>query len=257
MEMLSPGPAPEHPALTLSSVPGDSCLGSDPWAGLYIRTVKLVRGILVVMSILRPLVGASSSSSSVSTPDQDSSDDYPEIRTSTCREPAEGGRLILMVAPNEDRSYNSSSRYPIIERSETSDARTLSGGLVQNLNPDFNAIRVQANMETFQRMTSDGSPLLSWLSKGLRRQTLSSQRSRPVFPRGNLQSVTMIGQGVPEVRLRHRPIQIVVFPSTMRNNASPRTASHESTTVIGMTFITSLKIRGISGSEHHPHHDGL
>jgi hypothetical protein len=37
-------------------------------------------------------------SSSASTPDQDSSDNYPEIKTSACGEPMEDGRLILVVA---------------------------------------------------------------------------------------------------------------------------------------------------------------
>jgi hypothetical protein len=32
-------------------------------------------------------------------------------------------------------------------------------GLVRNLNPDFNAVRVHAIMETIQRMAPDGSPL--------------------------------------------------------------------------------------------------
>jgi hypothetical protein len=39
------------------------------------------------------------------------------------------------------------------------DAQTPSGGLVRNLNPDFNAVWVQAIMETIKRMASDGSPL--------------------------------------------------------------------------------------------------
>jgi hypothetical protein len=64
-----------------------------------------------------------------------------------------------MVASNGDRSRDSSNRYPTIERSETSDAQTPSVGLVQNLNPDFNVVRVQAVMETIQRMAPDGSPL--------------------------------------------------------------------------------------------------
>jgi hypothetical protein len=101
----------------------------------------IVQGIPVVTSILWPLVGASSSPSSASTPDPDSSDDYPEIEASTCREPTEGSRLICMVDPNADWSHNSSNRYPTIGRSEASDARTPSGNLVQNLNLDFNAIR--------------------------------------------------------------------------------------------------------------------
>jgi hypothetical protein len=94
------------------------------------------------------LARASSSTSSASTPDTDSSDDYPEIGVSDCVEHAKGGHLICMVVPNGDRSNNTSSRYPTIERSETSDARTPSGSLIQNLNLDFNTVRVQAIMET-------------------------------------------------------------------------------------------------------------
>jgi hypothetical protein len=71
---------------------------------------------------------------------------------------AEDDRLILMVAPNGDQSLNSSSGYPTIGRSEASDARTPSVGLVQNMNTDFNHVRVQVIMETIQRMASDGSP---------------------------------------------------------------------------------------------------
>jgi hypothetical protein len=110
-------------------------------------------------SILRPLAEALSLSSSSSNLDQDSSYDYPKIRISACGEPTEGGHLILMLAPNGDWSHNNSSRYPTIGRSEASDARTPSGGLVRNLNPDINAISVQAIMETIQRMVPDGSPL--------------------------------------------------------------------------------------------------
>jgi hypothetical protein len=87
------------------------------------------------------------------------SDDYLEIETSECGEPAEGDRLILMVALNGDRSHNNSSRYLTIGRLEASNARTPRAGLVQNLNPDFNAMRVQAIMENIQWMTPDGSPL--------------------------------------------------------------------------------------------------
>jgi hypothetical protein len=64
-----------------------------------------------------------------------------------------------MVAPNKDQSRHSSSGYPTIGRSEASDARTPSTGLIQNLNPDFNVLRVQAIMETIQRMAPDGSLL--------------------------------------------------------------------------------------------------
>jgi hypothetical protein len=48
---------------------------------------------------------------------------------------------------------------PLFGRSEASDAQTPSTGLVQNLNSDFNAVRVQAIMETIQHMAPDGYPL--------------------------------------------------------------------------------------------------
>jgi hypothetical protein len=44
------------------------------------------------------LARASSSSSSTASPDQDSTDDYPEIEGSTFGDPTEEGRLIVMVA---------------------------------------------------------------------------------------------------------------------------------------------------------------
>jgi hypothetical protein len=150
LKILPPGPAPEHMALASLLTSGGSYLGSDPCAGSYICTDKIVRGILVMTSILRPLAGHRAHLLS---------DDYLEIGASACGEPAEGGHRICMVAPNGDRSNNISSRYPTIKRSEASDARTPSGGLVRNLNPDFNVVRVPTIMETIQRMASDGSPL--------------------------------------------------------------------------------------------------
>jgi hypothetical protein len=42
-----------------------------------------------------------------------------------------------------------------------------SGGLVQNLNPDFNTVWVQAIMETIQRMAPDGSPLAILAQQGV------------------------------------------------------------------------------------------
>jgi hypothetical protein len=130
LKVLPLGLAPEHLALASSPASDSSCSGSDPYVGIYICTAKIVRGILDMTSILQPLAGASSLPSLASTPDPDSFDDYPEVRDSACGEPIEGGRLICMVAPNGDWSHNSSSRYPTIGRSEASDARTLSGGLV-------------------------------------------------------------------------------------------------------------------------------
>jgi hypothetical protein len=52
LKMLPLGPAPEHPTPTPSSASGGACLGSDPFAGLYIHTTKLVRGIPIVTSTL-------------------------------------------------------------------------------------------------------------------------------------------------------------------------------------------------------------
>jgi hypothetical protein len=71
-----------------------------------------------------------------------------------------------MVAPNGNRFCNSSSGYPTIGRSETSNARTPSARLAQNLNLYFNAVWVQAIMETIQHMTPDGSPLALLAQQG-------------------------------------------------------------------------------------------
>jgi hypothetical protein len=142
LKMLPPGLASNHSAPAPSSTSGSTCLGLDPFAGLYIRTAKLVRGIPIVTSTLWTFTGAPSSSSSASSPSQDSSDDYPKIRASACGNSTKDSRLILMVAPNGDRSRNSSSGYPTIGRSETPDAQTPSVGLVWNLNLGFNTVRV-------------------------------------------------------------------------------------------------------------------
>jgi hypothetical protein len=145
--MLPSGPAPEHPTPAPSSTSASACSGLDPFAGLYIRIVKLIWDIPIVTSTLRTFTGAPSLSSSASFPRRDSSDDYPEIGAIACGNSAKNNRLILMVAPNGGRSRNSCSGYPTIRRSETSDAQTPSAGLVRNLNPDFNAVRDQAIME--------------------------------------------------------------------------------------------------------------
>jgi hypothetical protein len=166
LKMLPPGPAPEHLALTSSSASGRSCVGSGRYVGNYIRSAKIIRCILVVTSILWPLTGASNSSTSASTPDSDSSHDYPKIGASGCMELTNDGCFIYMVALNGDRSSNTSNRYPTIRRSEASDARTPSGGLARNLNLDFNAVWVQAIMETIQCMVSDGFPLVVLAQQG-------------------------------------------------------------------------------------------
>jgi hypothetical protein len=118
--VLAHGPDPCSP--TNSSTLGDAYSGSDPCAGLFIRTIKIVQGIPVVTAILQPSVGASSLSSSVASPDHDSSDNYPKIGGCTCWNCSKEGRLVCMVGAKEDPSHNNSSRYPTIGRSEASDA---------------------------------------------------------------------------------------------------------------------------------------
>jgi hypothetical protein len=139
LKMLPPGSAPERFApvhgqapyfSAISSTTGSVCSGLDPDVGLHIRTIKLVQGIPILTSILQPSAGASSSSSSASSPDQDSADDYPKIRESTCGDPAEEGRLIIMVASARGPSQNGSSRYPTIGRSEASNAQTPNDGII-------------------------------------------------------------------------------------------------------------------------------
>jgi hypothetical protein len=182
--MLPPGPAPEHPTPAPSSASGGACSGLDPFTGLYICTAKLVRGIPIMTSTLRSFIGASSSPSSASSPGRDSSDDYPEIGVSACGNSAEDGCLILMVAPNGDRSCNSSSGYPTIGRSEASNVQTPSTGLVQNLNPNFNVIWVQAIMETIQCMAPDGSPLALLAQQGAKTVNLVVAEKSASVPRG-------------------------------------------------------------------------
>jgi hypothetical protein len=116
LKMLPPGLVPEHPTPAPSSTLGGACLGLDPFAGLYIRTAKLIQGIPIVMSTLRPFVGASGSSSSASSPGRDSFNDYLEIGASACGNSVGDGHLILMVAPDGDQARNSSSGYHTIGR---------------------------------------------------------------------------------------------------------------------------------------------
>jgi hypothetical protein len=72
LNMLPPGPAPEHPAPAPSSTSGSTCSGLDPFIGLYIRTAKLIRGMPIVTSTLQTSTGASMSSSTASSPSRNS-----------------------------------------------------------------------------------------------------------------------------------------------------------------------------------------
>jgi hypothetical protein len=71
-----------------------------------------------------------------------------------------------MVAPVRAPSQNSSSKYPTIRGSEASDAQTPSNILVQNLNPEFNVVRLQTIMESIQHMAPEGSPLVALAHQG-------------------------------------------------------------------------------------------
>jgi hypothetical protein len=91
-----------------------------------------------------------------------------------------------MVAPNRNPSHNNSSGYLTIERSEASDAQTPSTGLIQNLNSDFNVVRVHAIMETIQRMAPDGSPLPLLAQQGADAMNLIVAEKSASVPRGEL-----------------------------------------------------------------------
>jgi hypothetical protein len=120
LQMLPLGEAAEHTAP--SSASSETQAESDLFDGLYIRMVKLIRGIPVVTTILWSCAEAASSSPSAQSSDQGSSKNYPEIGVNTCESFTSTNRLICMVAPNEDQPRHSSSGYPIIGRSEASDA---------------------------------------------------------------------------------------------------------------------------------------
>jgi hypothetical protein len=173
LELLTRGPPQKHPASvygqalylpTCSSTSGSVCSYLNPYTGSYHRTAKT--GISIEAPIFQPSAGTSSYSSVVS-PGQDFTDDYPKIRGSTYWNSTDEGRLIIMVAPIEAPSQNNSSRYSTIGRSEASDAQTPGDRLVRNLNLDFNTIRLQNIMESIQRMVSEGSPLIALAQQGV------------------------------------------------------------------------------------------
>jgi hypothetical protein len=116
--------------LASSSTSGGVCSGMNPYIRPYYRVAKTTQGIPIRAPIFQPSAGTSSSSTSATSPDQDSTDDYPEIGGSTCWNSTDEGCLIIMVATTGAPSQNSFSRYPTIGRSEASDARTPSNRLV-------------------------------------------------------------------------------------------------------------------------------
>jgi hypothetical protein len=141
-------------------------------------------------------------SSSTESPDQDSSNDYPEIETSTYGDSTGEGHLIFMVALAGEPSRNSSSRYPTIGRSEASDAQTPNNTMIWNLNPEFNAVWHQTTMETIQCMAPEGSPLVALAQQGAEATNLIVAKRSSSSLKGNFLLVTdpMIRQGDPEVK---------------------------------------------------------
>jgi hypothetical protein len=82
-----------------SSTSGGACSGLNSYAGPYHRGTKTTQGIPTGALIFQPSAGTLSSSTSVVSPDQDSTDDCPEIEGSACWNSADEGRLIILVAP--------------------------------------------------------------------------------------------------------------------------------------------------------------
>jgi hypothetical protein len=112
------------------------------------------------------VVGTLSSSSSGAFANLDSFEDYPEIGGSVCWNPDVEAHRISMVGPIRAPSQNSSNRYPTIRGSEPSDAQRPNNRVIRNLNPDFNAIRLQTIIESIQCMVPQDSPLVALARHG-------------------------------------------------------------------------------------------
>jgi hypothetical protein len=151
LELLTRGPASRHPMpvygqalylLTNPSTSGGAYSGLNPYTGPYYLSAMTSQGCQIGKTILQPSAGASSSSSSGETPVWDSAEDYPEIGGSACWNPVIEAHHINMVGPGRGNSQNSSSKYPTIGGSETSNANIPSSNIVRNLNPKFNKVRL-------------------------------------------------------------------------------------------------------------------
>jgi hypothetical protein len=152
--------------LASSSTSGGACSCLNPYKRPYHSIAKTTQGIPKGEHIFQPSVGTSRSSTSTVSPNQDSTDDYPEIGGSICWNLADEGRLIIMVAPTRTPSQNNSSKYPTIGRSEASDARSPNDGMIRYLNPYLNTARLRTIMESIQRMTPEGSSLVALAQHG-------------------------------------------------------------------------------------------
>jgi hypothetical protein len=92
--------------------------------------------------MFQPSAGMLSPTSSGASTNRDSAKDYPKIGGSIYWNPVVEARRISMVGLGRAYSYNSSIKYLTIRGSTTSDAWTPSNQVVQNLNLDFNTIRL-------------------------------------------------------------------------------------------------------------------
>jgi hypothetical protein len=72
-----------------------------------------------------------------------------------------------MVGAVRGNSQNGSSKYLTIGGSEASDAQTPSNNAIQNLNPDFDAVRLQTIMESIQQTVPHDSPLIALAEQGV------------------------------------------------------------------------------------------
>jgi hypothetical protein len=176
LESLTWGPAPKHPASVYGkasyypadpSTSGGAYSGLNPYVVSYYLSAMTSLGCPIGKTILQPLAGASSSSSSGARPDRDSLEDYPEIGDNACWNLAIEACRINMVGSARGNSHKISSKYPTIGGSATSDARTPNNNIVQNLNPDFNTMRLQTILELIQWMVPPDSPLISLAQQGV------------------------------------------------------------------------------------------
>jgi hypothetical protein len=137
LELLTRGSALKHPASVYGKTPyypadlstlGGVCSCLNPYAGPYYLTVMISRGSRSGRPSASHRLGQHAHLHQGHFPDQDSTKDYPKIGGSCCWSPTVEGCLITMV--DSAPSKKSASKYPTIERSEASNARTPDDRLV-------------------------------------------------------------------------------------------------------------------------------
>jgi hypothetical protein len=113
LKLLTRGPTPRHPRLiyekalynlTDLSASSGSYSGLNPYTGSYHLSTVMSYGYPIGAPIFHPSAGTSSSTSSGASPDQDSIEDYPEIRGRACWNPDIEAHHIGMVGPTRANS---------------------------------------------------------------------------------------------------------------------------------------------------------